>query len=152
MRVTSSRWSTGSPVGVRWRRSRSPRSAGPRVATKPVRLVIGEGLDNWQTIATSRDWDAVIRLLSMHSSAGLSAEGQMTDAMLAELSTSKTSCAHGLSGSKEVTDEGVRHLARLPELQHLDLSGTRISDRGTASSCQLASARAISLEWDARDG
>ena len=48
--------------------------------------VVGEGLENWQTIAASRDWDEVIQLLALHPSAGLSADGQMTDAMLADLS------------------------------------------------------------------
>ena len=124
---------------------------GPRVATKPVRLVVGggagEGIDDWQTIASSRDWDEVIRLLAQQSSAGLAAEGQMTDSMLAELSRVETITALGLSGCKSLTDEGLAHLARLPALQHLDLSGTNITDAGMQVCRHLPRLRTISLAW-----
>ena len=80
---------------------------GPRVVAKPMRLVVGEGLENWQTIAASRDWDEIIQLLAQHPSAGLSADGQMTDAMLADLSRVETLTALGLSGCKGVTDDGI---------------------------------------------
>ena len=120
---------------------------GPRVVAKPMRLVVGEGLENWQTIAASRDWDEIIQLLSMHPSAGLSADGQMTDAMLADLSRIETLAALGLSGCKGVTDDGIAHLARLPGLQHLDLSGTGITDAGLQVLRHLPRLRTISLAW-----
>ena len=120
---------------------------GPRVVAKPMRLVVGEGLENWQTIATSRDWDEVIQLLALHPSAGLSADGQMTDAMLADLSRVETLTALGLSGCKGVTDDGIAHLARLPALQHLDLSGTGITDAGLQVLRHLPRLRTISLAW-----
>src|SRR5207244_559563 len=104
--------------------------AGPRVAAKPVRLVTREGPEEWQTIGSSRDWDAVIRLLARQPSTSLSAEGQMTDTVLADIVRVETITGLGLGGSKALTDEGVRHLARLPQLKHLDLSGTGITDRG----------------------
>jgi hypothetical protein len=104
--------------------------AGPRVAAKPVRLVNREAPEASRPIASSREWDAIIRLLAMHPSACLNAMGQMTDAVLADVSRVETITALDLGGSKELTDEGVRHLARLPALQHLDLSATAITDRG----------------------
>lgn len=118
---------------------------GPRVAVKPVRLVSREGPDDWQTIASSREWDEIVRLLARHPSAGLSAEGQMTDAVLADVSRVQTITSLGLSGCKEVTDEGVRHLARLPSLRHLDLSGTGITDAGLQTLRDLPQLRTISL-------
>jgi Leucine Rich repeat len=104
--------------------------AGPRVAAKPVRLVNREAPDASRTIAHSREWDAVIRLLAMHPSACLDAAEQMTDAVLADVSRIETITALDLGGCRELTDEGVKHLARLPGLKHLDLSGTAITDRG----------------------
>lgn len=103
---------------------------GPRVAAKPVRLVDPESPESSRTIATSYDWGAIIRLLAANPSALLHAEGQMTDALLADVSRIETITALDLAGSKALTDEGVRHLARLPALKHLDVSGTAITDRG----------------------
>jgi Leucine rich repeat len=120
---------------------------GPRVAARPVRLVSREGPEDWHTIAHSREWDEIIRLLAVHPSAGLSAEGQMTDALLAEVARVETLTALGLSGCKEVTDDGVRHLARLPALQHLDLSGTSITDAGLQVLRDLPRLRTLSLAW-----
>ena len=54
----------------------------------------------------------------------------MTDAMLEDVSRIEHITALKLGGSKRVTDAGLRHLARLPRLRHLDLSGTGITDRG----------------------
>jgi hypothetical protein len=121
--------------------------AGPRAAAKPARLVTRDGPEDWRTVASSRDWDEILRLLAAHPSAGLSAEAQMTDALLAEVSRVETLTALGLSGCKAVTDEGVRHLARLPALQHLDLSGTSITDAGLQVLRDLPRLRTLSLAW-----
>ena len=119
----------------------------PRLAAKPARLVTREGPDDWRTISASRDWNEIIALLAQHPSAGLSAEGQMTDAVLADVANVETLTSLGLSGCKGVTDEGVRHLARLPALQHLDLSGTSITDAGLSVLRHLPRLRTISLAW-----
>ena len=124
----------------------SPRM-GPRVAAKPLRLVVREGPDDWRPIASSRDWDEIVELLASHPSAGLSAEGQMTDAMLAEISRVETLTALGLSGCRAITDEGVFHLARLSSLQHLDLSGTNVTDAGLRILRSLPDLRTLSLAW-----
>jgi hypothetical protein len=120
-------------------------AAGARVAAKPVRLVNREGPDESREIASSREWEAVVRLLAMHPSACLSAEGQMTDEVLADISAMETITGLGLGGSKALTDEGVRHLARLPALKHLDLSGTAITDRGLAVLRDLPALETLSL-------
>ena len=120
-------------------------AGGPHLASKPVRLVDSESPERSRVIATSREWDAVIRLLGMHPSAGLDADGQITDAVLADVAHVGTITALDLGGSKELTDEGVRHLARLPALKHLDLSGTAITDRGLEVLRELAALESISL-------
>ena len=120
---------------------------GRRLAPKPVRLVVREEPEEWEPIASSRDWDEVIRLLALHPEAGLSAEGQMTDAVLADVCRVESLTALGLSGCKGVTDDGVRHLARLPRLQHLDLSGTSITDAGLQVLRELTQLRTLSLAW-----
>jgi hypothetical protein len=121
------------------------RATGTRVAAKPVRLVTREGPEEWRTVASSREWDTVIRLLATNPSPCLSAEGQMTDAVLADVSRVETITGLGLGGSKALTDEGVRHLARVPALKHLDLSGTAITDRGLEVLRDLPALETLSL-------
>ena len=119
--------------------------AGRRVAARPLRLVNADAPEPSPTIASSRDWDAIIRLLAMHPDARLSAEGQMTDAVLADVCRVETITAIDLGGSKALTDDGVRHLAQLPALRHLDLSGTAISDRGLQVLHDLQALETLSL-------
>jgi hypothetical protein len=116
-----------------------------RVAAKPVRLADPEAPEESRPLASSREWDAIIRLLSTNPSARLHAEGQMTNAVLADVARIETLTALDLGGSKAVTDEGVRHLARLPALKHLDLSGTAITDRGLEILRHLPGLETISL-------
>jgi hypothetical protein len=120
-------------------------AAGPRVAAKPVRLLNPDAPEASRTIATSREWDAVIRLLALHPSSRLNAEGQMTDAVLADVSRVDTVTALDLGGSKALTDEGLLHLARLPGLKHVDVSGTSITDRGLQVLRNLPALETLSL-------
>jgi hypothetical protein len=117
---------------------------GSAIAAKPVRLVTDDSGER-TPIASSREWDEIIRLLAEHPSAGLSAEGQMTDTVLAHLSRIETLTSLDLSGSKAVTDDGVRQLARLHSLKHLDLSGTQVTDDGLDVLRQLSRLRTLSL-------
>jgi len=120
-------------------------TVGPRVSAKPVCLVNPGAPEAARTIARSREWEAISRLLAANPSARLHARGQMTDAVLADISRIETITALELGGSKALTDEGVRHLARLPALKHLDLSGTAITDRGLRALRNLAALETLSL-------
>lgn len=119
-----------------------------RVTAKPMRLVVRKGPDHWEPIAGSREWEEMVELLARHPAAGLSGEGQMTDDLLDDLSRRAPSLgALGLSGCRQITDAGVRHLARMPSLQHLDLSGTGITDVGLQVLRHLPQLRSLSLAW-----
>src|SRR5205814_534148 len=80
-------------------------AAGLRVAAKPVRLEYPSAPGASRTIAASRDWDAIIHLLAANPSARLHAQGQMTDAVLADVARIETITALDLGGSKELSDE-----------------------------------------------
>jgi hypothetical protein len=72
----------------------------------------------------------------------------MTDGVMGELASRvETITALDLSGSKELTDAGVRHLARLASLEYLDLSGTGVTDAGLDVLRHLPRLRTISLAW-----
>jgi hypothetical protein len=120
-----------------------------RVTAKPLRLVAGNGPDHFQPIASSREWEEVLELLARHPTAGLSGEGQMTDDLLEDLSRrARTLTALSLSGCRRITDAGVRQLARIPSLQHLDLSGTGVTDAGVQVLRDLPRLRTLSLAWN----
>jgi hypothetical protein len=116
-----------------------------RVAAKPVRMADPDAPEGSRVLASSREWDAIIQLLAANPSARLHAEGQMTDAVLADVARIEAITALDLGGSKALTDEGVRHLARLPALRHLDLSGTAITDRGLQVLRHLPALETLSL-------
>ena len=78
---------------------------------------------------------------------GLSAHGQMTDALLERFSRLEHVTFLDLSGSRALTDEGVRHLGRLTGLRHLNLSGCGVTDAGLSVLRQLRDLETIDLSW-----
>jgi F-box/leucine-rich repeat protein 14 len=121
---------------------------GRRITAKPLRLVVREGPDRWKPIAGSREWEEILELLGRHPTAGLSGEGQLTDDLLEDLCRRAPALtALGLSGCRQVTDTGVRHLARLSSLRHLDLRDTGITDAGLQVLRHLPQLQTLSL-WN----
>ena len=115
------------------------------VTAKPLRVRSFDTPTGSRPVASTRDWHTVLRCLGRTSSPALDAEGQMTDAMLLEVADVEGVTALNLSGSKAVTDEGLRHLARLPNLKHLDLDGTSVTDRGLTLLRDLPKLERVSL-------
>ncbi|HSJ63503.1 MAG TPA: hypothetical protein VK922_06290 [Gemmatimonadaceae bacterium] len=116
-----------------------------RVAAKPVRLLASGEAEDSRPILVTRDWDEALRALEAHPGARLRAEGQMTDEVLADVAEVEHIEALDLAGSRGVTDDGLRQLARLSRLYHLDLSGTSVTDRGMDVLASLSALRSISL-------
>ncbi len=102
---------------------------GVVTTARPVRIVRPDPTDDERPLLISRDWSVAIHALEQASAPGLDASGQMTDAMLVDLSRVERLTRLDVSGSKAVSDEGVRALAGLSRLRHLDLGGTAITDR-----------------------
>jgi ankyrin repeat protein/Leucine-rich repeat (LRR) protein len=97
----------------------------------------------------SRDWDEAADLIAARHFSVLNAHGQMTDDAMQRISHLADLTALRLNGSKALTDAGVRHLSRMPQLRHLDLSGTQVTDRGLESLRDLPNLQTISLPWTA---
>jgi hypothetical protein len=115
------------------------------VTAKPVEVRSLDAHAASRSVARTRDWRTALRFLGRTSSPALDAHGQMTDAMLVEVAGVEAIRSLSLSGSKAVTDEGLRHLARLRNLQHLDLDGTAVTDRGLAVLRELPKLERVSL-------
>jgi hypothetical protein len=117
------------------------------ITAKPVRVLTAEAVDDESASWQSREWTAVLARLSECDAAGIDAHGQMTDAMLEIVSRVGHMRTLRLGGSKSVTDAGIRHLARLSGLRHLDLRGTGVTDQGLEVLRTLTELESVSLAW-----
>jgi len=96
---------------------------------------------------TDREWDELIAVMRERRIAGFMAHGAMTDALMARIADLDHVIALDISGSRQLTDEGLRHLARLPSLQFLNLSGCKVTDRGLDVLGQLPNLRTFEMNW-----
>lgn len=115
------------------------------VAAKVVRVMARNVDGDERILMSSRYWAEVVRALAEHEGAELDAEGQMTDAVLAEVAGIEQLTSLRLGGSKALTDAGVRYLARLPRLKHLDLGDTGVTDHGLQVLRELPALETLSL-------
>jgi len=96
------------------------------------------------------EWNELIDVMKERHIAALDANGLMTDAVLARVAELDHVTALSLGGSRQLTDEGLLHLARMPQLQNLDLSeypGGRLTDRGLEVLRHLPNLRAFEMTW-----
>jgi hypothetical protein len=126
--------------------ARRPAGATP-LAVKPIVLATFDESGAPEFVTSSRDWDAILAESAERKLPGLGALGQMTDELLERVSRLDHLTTLHLEGSRAVTDAGLRHLARLPALRRLNLSGTGISDRGLATFAQLPALESLALCW-----
>ncbi|HEX3867280.1 MAG TPA: ankyrin repeat domain-containing protein, partial [Gemmatimonadaceae bacterium] len=117
------------------------------IAMKPLILLrLGER-GRLRAVDQTRDWDSLIARLDDEHLDGIDARGQMTDALLEHVTRLDHIRALKLSGSSGVTDDGMRLLARLPRLEHLELDGCPITDEGMKVVGALRELRSLSLAW-----
>jgi hypothetical protein len=114
---------------------------------KSVAMYAAGEAESMPIAARSRDWDEVIGLMQERQLTGLHASGQMTDAVLERVTRLDHIRALDLKGSKELSDDGARHLARLPRLRHLNLMGCGITDRGLEVLKTLPALETLVLTW-----
>lgn len=99
---------------------------------------------------SDRDWDTIFAVMKERGIANLRASGLVTDAALSRLTQLDLSTGIDFGGSKRLTDHGLRHLARMPQLRELDLSaypGGEIGDRGLEVLRHLPELRKFNMCW-----
>jgi len=94
------------------------------------------------------DWRTIADVIRERGLTGLNAGGQMTDDALAQIARVEGITRLLLGGSKAVTDDGLAHLARMPQLEELELAG-RITDRGLDVFQKLPELRQFAIYWHA---
>jgi ankyrin repeat protein len=101
---------------------------------------------------TDREWDELIEAAKEHRIAALDAGGLMTDRAMARVAELERVTSLNLSGSRELSDDGLLQLARMPQLEHLALNeypGGKLTDRGLAVLRQLPNLRTFEMTWQA---
>lgn len=96
------------------------------------------------------DWDELIGVMKERRIPALDANGLMTDEALARIAGLDFVTSLNLGGSRELTDDGLLHLARMPQLEHLDLNeypGGKLTDRGLEVLRQLPNLRKFEMTW-----
>jgi len=93
------------------------------------------------------EWDALLAEMKDRRITALDASGMMTDAVLARVAELDFVASLNLGGSRELSDDGLLHLARMPQLQHLDLTGSKVTDRGLAVLRHLPNLRTFEMTW-----
>jgi len=99
---------------------------------------------------SDRDWDTLIAVMKEQCITALDAGGQMTDAVLKRIAGLEHVTRLALGSSQQLTDDGLQHLARMPQLRELDLSnypGSRITDRGLEMLRHLPELRKFQTCW-----
>jgi hypothetical protein len=96
------------------------------------------------------DWDELISVMTERRIPALDANGLMTDDALAQIAGLDFVTSLNLGGSRELTEDGLLHLARMPQLERLDLSespGGKLTDRGLEVLRHLRNLRKFEMTW-----
>ncbi|MBL8217669.1 MAG: hypothetical protein JNL62_00480 [Bryobacterales bacterium] len=99
---------------------------------------------------TAADWDEFIGVIRERRIPAVDANGMMTDDALARIAGLDFVTSLSLGGSRELTDDGLLHLARMPQLESLDLNeypGGKITDRGLEVLRHLPNLRKFDMTW-----
>ena len=105
-----------------------------------------EPLESPTTFIT-RSWDDLLDAIEERGLTALHGGGQVTDHVLERISRLEHVAELDLGGSRAVTSDGLRHLARMPNLQHLALDGTAVDDAAMAAIGTLPRLERLGLAW-----
>lgn len=97
---------------------------------------------------SEKDSDGILGVMKEHHITGLTAPG-ISDAACDRLSRVDHIMRLNFDGSTQLTDQGLAHLARLPRLQELNISGGKgqITDRGLEVLRHLPELRRFQICW-----
>jgi hypothetical protein len=123
--------------------------------SRPARVPAYEVTPHESRIAPRRqmddaEWDAFVDAVQQQRISNVEVHALLTDALLGRLADFDHILTLRIGGSRQLTDEGLRHLARMPQLQHLTLSaypGGHITDRGLEVLRHLKALRTFEMTW-----
>lgn len=97
------------------------------------------------------DWDTIFAVMKERGLTGITTPA-MTDSAMARLARLDWVTSVRTDGAQAFTDDGLLHLAGMPQLEELDLSGwhSLLTDRGLAVLRHLTRLRRFSMCWPQR--
>jgi hypothetical protein len=98
---------------------------------------------------SAEDWKKVCAVIEELGLTGVNSAGLIGDHDLQIISQLDQITSLNLDGSKRLTDKGLAHLARMPQLRQLILGG-QITDRGLESLAHLRELRVFEMYWQAK--
>jgi hypothetical protein len=100
---------------------------------------------------SSADWDELIGVMKERRIPALDANGLVTDETLKRIAELDFVTSLNLGGPRELSDDGLLHLARMPQLEQLYLSDPqgKITDRGLEVLRHLPNLRKFDIGWQA---
>jgi hypothetical protein len=99
---------------------------------------------------SEREWEILLDVMKEQRITTLEARGRMTDKALRNVATLEHVSGLMLGGSRQISDDGLHHLARMPQLEHLDLSeypGGKLTDRALEVLRHLPNLRTFQMTW-----
>ncbi len=99
---------------------------------------------------STKDWENVCAVMEELGLTGINSTGLVGDNDLEIISRLDQVTSLNLDGAKRLTDKGVQHLARMPQLRELILGG-EITDRGLEALVQLRELRVFQMFWQGED-
>ena len=98
---------------------------------------------------SSADWDVLIGVMKERRIPTLDANGLVTDEVLKRIAELEFVTSLNLGGPRELSDDGLLELARMPQLEHLFLSDPKgkLTDRGLEVLRHLPNLRSIDIGW-----
>lgn len=104
-------------------------------------IALEHAAENWDELRANPLRPMRLKLLD----SAIDAHGQMTNETLERISHLEHVTSLRLSNSKAVSDDGIRHLTRMPQLLELDLSQTAITDQSLEVISELPNLESLSL-------
>lgn len=98
-------------------------------------------------VLAAGEWEALIGLMKEERITSLDAGSQITDELLGRVAELDHVTRLQLEGSRQLTDDGLRHLARMPQLREIDLSGCVLTDRALEVLRHLPNLRRFHMRW-----
>jgi hypothetical protein len=96
------------------------------------------------------DWEQMLTVMAERRVPAVDSQGMMNDAVMARIATMEHVTHISLGGSSELTDDGLMQLARMPQLEYLNLSaypGDNMTDRGLEVLRHLPNLRTFEMTW-----
>jgi hypothetical protein len=96
---------------------------------------------------SDREWTTFVALVAERRITAVASNGLITDAVLARIATLPHVTSLTLEGSRQISDDGLAHLGNMPQLEHVNLSGTKITDTGLQVLRELPNLRRFEMNW-----